>query len=134
MEVLYLYVCVYVWMGRVGSRYGEQFMESLKGRDGEAGKGVVMSIVCECVCCVGECVWLFFVYQAPVSPKCFTSRTTFVTVVTCWVVCCLCVRATSAAAAAATAAEFGAVESDGTSLCTDKCEEFGECSVAWPLL
>lgn len=75
-----------------------------------------------------------FVYQAPVSPKCFTSRTTLVTVVTCWVVCCLCVRATSAAAAAATAAEFGAVESDGTSLCTDKCEEFGECSVAWPLL
>lgn len=74
-------------------------------------------------------------YQAPASPKCFTSRTTLVTVVTCWVVCCLCVRATSAAAA--TAAGFdGIVESDGTSLCTDKCDEFGECSnvVAWPLL
>lgn len=77
------------------------------------------------------CVFFLFycLYQAPVSPKCFTSRTTLVTVVTCWVVCCLCVRATSAAAAA-TATEFGAVESDGTSLCTDKCEEFGECSVA----
>lgn len=78
---------------------------------------------------VVEAIWYrLCVYQAPVSPKCFTSRTTLVTVVTCWVVCCLCVRATSAAAAA-TAAEFGAVESDGTSLCTDKCEEFGECSV-----
>lgn len=65
------------------------------------------------------------------SPKCFTSRTTLVTVVTCWVVCCLWVRATSAAAAAT---EFSAVESDGTSLCTDKCDEFGECSNAVPLL
>lgn len=70
---------------------------------------------------VWRCVYLAY----HPSPKCFTSRTTFVTVVT----CCLCVRATSAAAVAT---EFSGVESFGTS--TDKCDAFDECSNAVPLL